>query len=121
MSHFLVQAPCYTLDTHDLFHDIDRQTHRAYAFENRACDRLLDPPGSVGRKAESLARVELGHCADEADVALANQVFERHPLADIALGDAHDQAQIRLDEGVARSAITALDRLGQLNFARGGK
>jgi hypothetical protein len=55
--------------------------------------------------------VELLGCSDEAEVALLNEIEEKHPSADVALRDRHDETKIRLDElhlGVARIALHTL-------------
>ena len=63
-----------------------------------AADRLADPPGGVGGELEALAVVELLDRPHQAEVALLDEVEERHPGALVALGDRHHEAQVRLDE-----------------------
>jgi hypothetical protein len=55
----------------------------------------------IGREAESACGIEVLGRTDEPKIALANEDFELHPMPDELLGDAHDQAQIRLDQRIA--------------------
>ena len=64
-------------------------------------DRLADPPRGVGGELEALAVVELLHRPHQPEVALLDEVEQRHPGALVALGDRHDEAQVGLDEGAA--------------------
>ena len=64
-------------------------------------DRLADPPGRVGRELEAFAPVELVDGAEQAEVSLLHEVEELKPGPLVALGDRHDEAQVRLDERVA--------------------
>ena len=63
-----------------------------------ARDGLANPPGGVRRELEALRVVELLHRADEAEVAFLDEVEEQHAATHIALGDGHDEAQVRFDE-----------------------
>ena len=63
-----------------------------------AGDGLANPPGGVGGELEALGVVELLHRADEAQVALLDEIEEQHAAAHVTLGDGNDQAQVRLDE-----------------------
>src|SRR6266852_7826943 len=67
---FLVQLASRPLDTHHLFHNIHRQSHRACTFQNRTRNRLLNPPRRIGRETEPLTVVKLRNSADETYVAL---------------------------------------------------
>ena len=63
-----------------------------------AGDGLANPPGGVGGELEALGVVELLHRADEAQIALLNEIQKQHAAAHIALGNGDHQAQIGLDE-----------------------
>ena len=65
-------------------------------------DRLADPPRRVGAELVAQGRVELLHRAQQADVALLDQVEERHAAADVALRHADDQAQVGLGQPLFR-------------------
>ena len=55
-----------------------------------AGDSLAYPPCSVCAEFVALAVVELFHGADEADVALLDEVKQGHSSADVFFGDADD-------------------------------
>src|SRR4029078_3601315 len=57
-----------------------------------------NPPGRIGAELESLAVFELLDRSNQADVALLNQVEQRHATADVLLRDADDQSKIRLSQ-----------------------
>ena len=79
------------LDAHEL---VDRLDHvhgdadGARLVGDGARDGLADPPRGVRRELVALRVVELLHRADQAEVALLDQVQEQHPAAHVALGDA---------------------------------
>ena len=84
-----------------------------------ALHRLADPPGRVGRELVAAAPVELLDRAVEAERALLDQVEERHAEAAVALGDRHDEAQVRLDHAPLRERVAALDRLRERDLLGG--
>ena len=61
-------------------------------------DGLTDPPRGVRGELKALLVVELLDGANQAEVALLDQVQEQHAAADIALGDGDDQTQVGADE-----------------------
>src|SRR5699024_12742393 len=86
-------------------------------------DRLPDPPGGVGGELITLGVVELLHRADQAEVALLDQVQEQHAAAGVALGQGDHEPEVRLQEVVLRppsvlgdplqlTLVLALDVLG---------
>ena len=77
---------------------VDGQADGAARVGDAALDRLTDPPGRVRGELEALAPVELLDRVDEAEVALLDQVEERHARRLVALGDRDDESQVRLDE-----------------------
>src|SRR6266540_2350621 len=83
-------------------------------------DRLADPPGRVRRELVALGVVELLDRADEAEVALLDQVEEQHAAAHVALGDRDDQAEVGLDQLLLGELAVALDPL-QLAQAGGAE
>ena len=74
-----------------------------------ASDGLPDPPGGVGGELVALAVVELLNGADKADVALLDEVEEGHAAADVLLGDAYDEAEVRFREVALRLDAQFLD------------
>ena len=89
------------LDAHELvdgFHHVNRDADGTRLVGDGAGDGLADPPRGVRGELEALRVVELLDGADQAQVAFLDKVQEQHAAADIALGDGHDQSQVRLDE-----------------------
>ena len=67
-------------------------------FAMPARDRLADPPRRVRRELEALAPVELRDRVDQAEVALLDEIEEGKTRRLVALGDRHDEPQVRLHE-----------------------
>ena len=63
-----------------------------------AGDGLADPPRGVGGELEALRVVELLDRTDQAEVALLHEVEQRHAATDVALGDRHDEPEVRFGE-----------------------
>ena len=85
----------------DLDH-VDGNPDRAGLVGHGTAEGLADPPGGVGRELVALGVVELLDRADQAGVALLDQVEHRHAGAHVATGDRDDQAQVGPDEQVLR-------------------
>ena len=96
----------------DRLNHVDRDADRACLVRNGAGDGLTDPPGRVGGKLVAFGVIKLLHSLDETEVAFLNQVEEQHPASDIALGDGHHKAQVRLGHTALRLfvALTHLSR-----------
>ena len=64
-----------------------------------ARDALLDPPAGVAGElgVGVVQRVELVHRCHQPDRALLDQVLQVEPAVGVPLGDAHHQAQVRVD------------------------
>ena len=100
------------LDAAELVDDLDhvhRDADGAGLVGHRAGDGLPDPPGRVRRELVALGVVELLDRPDQAEVALLDQVQERHPAAGVALGQRDDQSQVRLEQVVLRALAVADD------------
>ena len=95
---------------------VERHPHDAALLRQRLEDRLADPPDGVGDELDALGLVELVGRADEAEVALVDQIGERHALVLILLGDRHHEAEIAADQLVERLAVTRADALRELDF-----
>ena len=85
----------------DLLDHVHRHADGARLVGDGPGDRLADPPGGVGRELVALAVVELLDGADEAEVALLDEVEERQAATDVALGDRDDETQVGLDRACA--------------------
>ena len=104
------------LDTRKLVNDLDhvhRDADRTRLVRHRAGDRLTNPPGGVGRELVALRIIELFDGADEAQVALLDQVQELHTAPGVALGQRHNESKVRLEQVVLR-LLTVLSEEVQL-------
>ena len=100
------------LDAAELVDDLDhvhRDADGAGLVGHRAGDGLADPPRRVGRELVALGVVELLDRTDQAEVALLDEVQERHAAAGVALGQRHDEAQVRLEQVVLGPLAVAHD------------
>ena len=91
----------------DLLDHVHRDADGAGLVGHGAGDGLADPPGGVGGELVALGVVELLDGADEAEVAFLDEVEEGHAAAGVALGDAHHEAQVRLEQVVLGGAALA--------------
>src|SRR3954452_12258813 len=78
-------------DLVELLDHVDRDADRAALVGDGARDGLADPPRRVRRELVAAAVVELLDGADEAERALLDEVQEREPAAEVALGDRDDE------------------------------
>jgi hypothetical protein len=100
---------------------VDRDPDRPGLVGDRPGDRLADPPRGVRRELEALLEVELLDRPDQADVALLDQVQERHPAADVLLRDRDDEAEVgrrQLLAGVAPDPDQLALAMGELRVQR---
>jgi len=63
-----------------------------------AADGLPDPPGGIRAELETEPVVELSDGPHQAEVALLDQIEERHSSPEVLLGDAHDESEVGLDQ-----------------------
>ena len=82
----------------DDLHHMHRHADGPCLIGNGAGNRLPDPPGRICREFVSLCIVELVHRADQARVALLNEVEDMQAAAGILLRNGDDQAQVRLGQ-----------------------
>ena len=85
-------------------------------FMMRALDALANPPGGVGRKTEAALGIELLQRVDQAEIALFDQVEQRHAAIQVVLGDVHHQAQVVLDHLLARREIPGAHQARRRQF-----
>ena len=91
-------------DLVELLDDVHGQPDDAGLLRDAAGDRLAHPPGGVGGELVALGVVELLDRADQAGVALLDQVQHRHLAAAVLAGDGDHQPQVGLDEPLDRPA-----------------
>ena len=89
-------------DEVDFLDHMHRQTDGARLVHDRAFDALPDPPGRVGREAETALGVELLDRVDQAEVALFDQIEQWNAAIEVMLGDVHHEAQVVLDHPLPR-------------------
>ena len=80
------------LPTRDEFDHVRRDVDRLHRIDQRALDRLLNPPRRVGREASTLRRIETLDRADKPDVAFLDQIRQRKAAVDIVFCDGDHQA-----------------------------
>src|SRR5260370_1358050 len=95
---------------------VERDAHDAGLLGERLQNRLADPPHGVGDELDPFGLVELVGGPDQAEVALVDQIRERHALVLVLLGYGDDEPQVRADELAERFLVALLDALGQRDF-----
>ena len=100
----------------DVLDDVDRHPHRGRLVHDRALDRLPDPPGRVGRKAEAAFGIEFLDGVNQAEVAFLDQIQKGQAAIQVAARDLDDEPQVGLDHALARSEVTAARAARQLLF-----
>src|SRR5438445_633743 len=114
----LVEHPArLTHDLADAVHHVDGDADRARLVGDRACDRLADPPGGIGRELVPAAVLELIDRLHQTDIAFLDQVEELQAAVGVWLGDRDDEAQVRLHHlflGLTRLAFALLHHLHDL-------
>jgi len=79
-------------------------------------DRLPNPPHRVRDELDAFGLVELVGGANEAEVALVDQIGERDALILILLGNRHDEPEIRSNQRVEGVLVVLADALRELHF-----
>jgi hypothetical protein len=85
--------------------DVDGEPDRPPLVGERARDRLPDPPGRVRRQLVAHLVVELLHRADQAQVALLDQIEQRDARLRVVARDRHDEPEVRLDQLALRVLV----------------
>ena len=96
----LQQLPLHPGQPADGLDHVHRKADRARLVGHRPGDRLPDPPGGVRGELVAPGVVELLHAADQAQVALLDQVQEQHAAAGVPPGQRDDQPQVGLHQVV---------------------
>ena len=95
---------------------IQRHPHDTRLLSQRLKDCLANPPHRVRDELDSLGFVEFVRGADQTEIALVDQVGERHALILVLLRHRNHEAQIRTDQFVERILITDADSTRQFGF-----
>ena len=94
----LQQLPLHPAQPADDLDHVRRQPDGPRLIRHRPGDRLPDPPRRIRGELVPLGIVELLHPADQAHVALLDQVQEQHPVPGVPPGQRHHQPQVRLHQ-----------------------
>src|SRR5713226_1934570 len=92
----------------DRLYHVDGNTNRAGLVGDSAGNRLANPPRRIGAELVALRVIEFLDRANQADVALLDQVQQTHAPANILFRYADDQAQVGLGQA-ALSLLTIFD------------
>ncbi|MNZ62097.1 hypothetical protein D3C78_802110 [compost metagenome] len=95
---------------------MNRQTDGARLVHDRPFDGLANPPGGVGGEAETALGIELLDRADQAEVALLDQVEQGQAAIDVTPRDLHHQTQVALDHALAPSRFAATGHAREMHF-----
>ena len=83
--------------------------------DERVRHRLAHPPDRVGDELDVARGIEPARRLHQPEVALVNEIEERHAEAAIALGVADDEAEVAFDEPrSAASSLSSLDAAAEL-------
>ncbi len=95
-----------------------REPDCAALIGHTAGDGLPNPPGGIGGELESLGVVELLHCPDQAQIALLDQVQQRHTAAGVTLGEGYHEPEVGFEQMRACGLAFTNDG-GQIALAAG--
>ena len=87
-------------DLVDRLDHVDGDADRPRLVGDGPGDRLADPPCRVRRELEPAAVIELLDGAHQAEIAFLDEIEEGHAPVAVALGDGHDEPEVRLGEEV---------------------
>src|SRR5918996_1349439 len=97
---------------------VDRNANRPRVVRDRPLHGLADPPRRVRREHEAATPVELLDRAVEPERSLLDEVEEGDAEAAVALGDGHDEAEVRLDHRPLGDGVAPLDALRERDLLR---
>ena len=84
------------------------------AIDQATFNGLLDPPGGIGAESRVLIGIKTFDGAEQAEIALIDQVVQRHCAVGVFLGDVDDEAQVGFDHSLAGHCGIGLDLLARL-------
>ncbi len=104
----------------ELLDDVHWQADSAGLVHDRPLDALADPPCGIRGETEAALGIELLQCVDEPEIALLDQIGQRHAAVHVVLRDVHHEPQVVLDHGLpgVEVALPGKPRVPQL-FVRG--
>src|SRR5438094_1040 len=95
---------------------VERDAHDARLLGERLENRLADPPHRIRDELDPFRLVELVGGANQAEVALVDQIGERDTLILVLLRDRHHEPQVGAHQLVERLGIALLDPLRERHF-----
>ena len=97
-------------------HLVEGHAHDAALFADGLQDALTNPPNGVGDELKAAGFVELLCGFHQADVALVDEVVERHALVLILLRHRHHKAQVGLHQAFECLFVAMADALCQFHL-----
>ena len=94
-------------------HLVERHAHNATLLADGLQDALPNPPHGVGDEFETARFVKFLSRFHQADVALVDQVVERHALILVLFGHRNHKAQIGFHQAFERGLVAVSNALGQ--------
>src|SRR3989339_1415992 len=116
---FLGQAALRMGEFVDRLDHVHRNADGARLIGDGAGDRLADPPRGIRTEFESAVRIEFLNGAEEADIALLNQVEEREAAPDVLLGNGDNKTEVRLGQLLLGAGIALADAARELDLFAG--
>jgi len=98
---------------------VDGQSDRPSLVGQGPRDRLTNPPGGVRRKLEAELVVELLDRANQAQVALLDEVQERNAGLGVVARDRHHEPEVRLDQLALGRLVALVLQPGELALLLG--
>ena len=100
---------------------MDRNPDRTGLIGDRAGDRLADPPRCVSGELVALCIIEFVNGANQAGVALLNQVQDVEAASGILFRNRYDQSKVRLGQFFLGLFIAFGNLLREVHFLLSGK
>ncbi len=104
-----------------LFDHMDRQADGAGLVHDGPLYGLADPPSGIGGKTKAAFRVEFLYRADEAKVALFDEIQQHQAAVVVATGDLDHQSQVGLNHALAGGFVASQRTTSVIDFFFGGE
>ena len=105
----------------NLVHQMDGEADGFALVGEGALDGLLDPPRAVGGELATFLGVKALDGFHQADVALVDEIEQRHPEPVVVVGDLHNKAEVGLDHQFARCLVALLNLGGEIDLLLDGQ
>src|SRR6478672_45365 len=114
--HLLTQNLRRLDDAREIGGAIQRNADGAALTRQRRQNRLTNPPHSVRDELHALIGIELASSSEQTDVALTDQIDERHAAVLVFLCDRDHEAQVTLHELLESVRVTCTNPTGNLDL-----